>query len=126
MNQTSPDPLSVQQKLSLQLLRDIFEVASAVNSRTYIWGGMVIDIISGEFLRDHHDIDGFTLNLNDHKHAMMAMFSRRGYTVSYADKFGMLQINMGDMHAAFNQLQIDDDTAQWQHVGDQGTVYFPY
>ncbi|NLG52350.1 MAG: hypothetical protein GX552_19765, partial [Chloroflexi bacterium] len=29
------------------------------------------------------------------------------------------------VHATFNRLEVDGDTALWRHIGDQGTVYFP-
>jgi hypothetical protein len=32
----------------------------------------VLDIVEGYFLREHHDIDGFTLNLLDVKNKMDA------------------------------------------------------
>ena len=118
-------PKPGHQQACLQLLQDIYEVSTALAMRTYIWGGMVVDILCGEFLRVHHDIDGFTLNLSSVKTEMAALFSRKGYVTTYSDEYGMLKIRRGELHAALNQLEIDDDTAVWRHVGDQGTVAFP-
>ena len=84
-----------------------------------------MDILRGEYLRDHHDIDGFTLNLLSVKDDMAALFIKRGYTISYAGAYDMLRIDRGDLHAAFNRLGIEDSRAKWRHVGDQGTVVFP-
>jgi len=119
------DHLAGSQRLGLQFLQDIYEVSSALSTRTYIWGGMVVDILRGEFLRDHHDIDGFVLNLLSVRTEMAGLFSGRGYTTSYQDEFDLLRIEKGDLHAAFNRLEIEGDLAMWRHVGDQGTVYFP-
>jgi hypothetical protein len=107
------------------MLQDIYEISTTLETRTYIWGGMVVDILCGEFLRVHHDIDGFTLNLLSVKSDMATLLSRRGYGAEYADEYDMLTIRKGDLHAALNRLEIDGDTAMWRHVGDQGTVYFP-
>jgi len=119
------DHLSGSQRLGLQFLQDIYEVSSALSTRTTIWGGMVVDILCGKFLRDHHDIDGFVLNLLSVRTEMADMFSERGYTTSYQDEYDLLRIDKGDLHAAFNRLEIEGDLAMWRHVGDQGTVYFP-
>lgn len=116
---------SVNQRLVLQFLQDIYDVSAALETRTYIWGGMVVDILCGEFLRDHHDIDGFVLNLLDVKSDMSALFAERGYTTSYQAEYDLLRIEKGGLHAAFNRLEIDGDLAMWRHVGDCGTVFFP-
>jgi hypothetical protein len=121
----TPTPLSDHQRLILQFLQDIYEVSAALSTRTHIWGGMVPDILCGRFLRDHHDVDGFVLNLLDVKDEMADLFSERGYTTAYADQIDMLRIEQGDLHAAFNRLEIEGDLAMWRHVGDHGTVFFP-
>jgi hypothetical protein len=86
---------------------------------------MVPDILCGTFLRDHHDIDGFALNLWRVKDEMAALFSQRGYTTSYTDEYALLRIDKGALHAVLNPLEIEDRTAMWRHVGEQGTVFFP-
>ncbi len=54
----------------LALLKDIYEVSELCSTRTYIWAGLVRDVITGKFLRGHGDVDGFTLNLWDLKDKM--------------------------------------------------------
>lgn len=116
---------SEHQQTCLQLLQDIYEVSTALGTHTYIWGGMVPDILRGEFLRDHHDVDGFTLDLLNVKAEMAARFATKGYVVTYSDEYDLLRIEKGEFHAALNRLDLDGDTAMWRHVGDQGTIYFP-
>ena len=116
---------SEHQQAYLHLLHDIYEISTALGTQTYIWGGMVIDILCGEFLRVHNDIDGFTLNLLSVKDKMTLMFSDRGYKTSYASAYDMLKIEKDDFHAAFNRLEVDGDSAMWRHVGEQGTITFP-
>ena len=118
-------PNSDHQQACLQHLQDIYEISTALATRTTIWGGMVVDILCGEFLRVHHDIDGFTLNLSSVRTDMAELFSKRGYATTYADEYGMLKVRKGRIHAALNCLEIDGHTAMWRHVGDQGTVAFP-
>lgn len=117
--------LSDSNRVQLALLRDIYEVSCLCGTQTYIWAGMVRDIISGHFLRDHGDVDGFTLNLWELRDDLAALYRQRGYVVSFLEEFHILRIDRDGVHAAFNRLEVDGDTAMWRHIGDQGTVYFP-
>ncbi len=109
----------------LDFLKDITTVSAACGTTTYIWGGVTIDIIQGRFLREHHDLDGFTLNLLDVRRSMSDLYEQRGYTVTFRDDFDILVIKKDGLHAAFNRLEIDGEVAMWRHIGNEGTVYFP-
>ncbi len=117
--------LSEFNRHNLALLRDIYEVSTLCSTQTYIWAGLVRDILTGHFLRDHHDVDGFTLNLWPLREKLADLYRQRGYAVSFLDNMQFLRIDRDGTHAAFNRLEIDGDTAMWRHIGDQGTVYFP-
>ena len=117
--------LSENSKSCLQFFKDIFEVSNICSTKTFIWGGTTIDILEGEFIREHHDIDGFTLNLLDVRDEMTTEFQNRGYETSYMEEVDILGIKKGDLHAGFNRLETDGDTAMWRGAGDEGTLFFP-
>ncbi len=117
--------LSAANERNLALLRDIYDVSSLCSTRTFIWAGLVRDVLAGEFLRDHRDVDGFTLNLWDLKDEMAALYRQRGYAVSFLEEVNILRIERDGVHAGFNRLELDGDTAMWRHIGNEGTVYFP-
>lgn len=117
--------LSESNRHYAEFLRDIYEVSGVCSTRTYIWGGMTIDILEGRILREHHGIDGFTLNLLDILDDMIVSYKARGYSTEFRDDVDMLRIEKGRLHAAFNRLEIDEEIAMWRHIGDEGTVYFP-
>lgn len=117
--------ISERQKLQLQVLKDIFEVSCSCSTKTWIWGGFVIDIFEGYFLREHHDIDCFSLNLLDVKNGMDTLFKQRGYTTEYLSDFDMFKIDLHGIKAAFNRLENDKDVAMWRHIGNEGTLFFP-
>jgi hypothetical protein len=117
--------LSENNKHHLALLKDIFEVSQLCSTRTYIWAGLVQDILMGEFLCDHGDVDGFTLNLWDLKDEMAALYKQRGYEISFYEDVNFLKIERDGEHAVFNQLELDGEIARWRHAGVEGTVYFP-
>lgn len=109
----------------VEFLRDIGEVSTACGTRTYIWGGFTIDILEGRFVREHHDLDGFTLNLLDVLPEITALYAARGYVTEFREDIDMLTIRKDGLHASFNRLEVDGPIAMWRHIGDEGTVYFP-
>lgn len=117
--------ISEKQQFQLELLNDIFTISDMCSTKTYIWGGLAIDIVEGHFLREHNDIDCFTMNLLDVKQQMETQFLQKGYAVTFLDEVDMLQVKKNGCHAAFNRLEIDNDIAMWRHIGNEGTVFFP-
>ncbi len=117
--------VSVNNQHYLAFLRDIYEVSKACSTTTYIWGGFTIDILEGRFLREHGDLDGFTLNLLDVLQDMTKRYEARGYSTNFRKDIDMLEIFKNDLHASINRLEIDGPTAMWRHIGNGGTVYFP-
>lgn len=117
--------LSEKQKYQLQCLKDVSEISGLCSTKTYIWGGLAMDIVDGRFLREHGDIDCFTLNLLDVRHKMETEFQQRGYTTSYLDEVDMLHVHNNDCRAAFNRLEVDNGIAMWRHIGNEGTISFP-
>ena len=117
--------LSPRNQQYLTFLKDIYEVSNACATATYIWGGFTIDILEGRFLREHHDLDGFTPKLLDELDRMMTLYEQMGYTTQFHKDIDMLVISRGELDAAFNRLDIDGEIAMWRHTGDEGTVYFP-
>jgi hypothetical protein len=109
----------------IAVLRDVVEVSNQLGIRTHIWGGLSIDIFEGQLLRPHDDIDGFIENLLDHTAKLTEAFSNRGYQVRILEEFQMLRIDRGDTHAVFNPFMIERSVAQWDHIGANGSVYFP-
>lgn len=117
--------LSENQQCQLEILQDIYSISESCSTRTYIWGGLTVDINEGHFLRDHHDLDCFTLNLLDAQYQMETRFTQKGYTVNYVDEFDMLQVKKNGCSAVFNRLEIENDIAMWRHIGNEGTIFFP-
>jgi hypothetical protein len=112
----------------LEFLKDIYEVSLACGTKTYIWGGMTIDLLEGKFLREHGDLDGFTERMLENLERMKSLYEDRGYITEFSDKFHILKIRKGELHASFNRLDVskDGEMALWRHIGDHGTVYFPF
>jgi hypothetical protein len=61
----------------------------------------------------------------DVKERMDAQFILKGYVTEFIKSTDMYTVHYQGLHAAFNRLEIENDTAIWRHIGDKGTVYFP-
>ncbi|MBN2559235.1 MAG: hypothetical protein JXB33_10825 [Clostridia bacterium] len=117
--------LSENNSKCLKFLKDIYEVSSEAETKTYIWGGLISDVAEGGFLREHGDIDGFTVDMMNKLHVLKTIYTERGYLVEFNSEFNILKISMNGLHATFNPLDIDENVAMWRHIGNQGTVFFP-
>jgi len=109
----------------LRLLSDVCAVSKEVGTRSYVWGGLVVDVLSGRLLREHHDLDCFALDLGEHQLQMIDRFEALGFAITVLDEFQILRIDREDVHAAFNPLTIREETASWHHVGIHGRLDFP-
>ncbi len=107
-------------------LKDIYEVSAAYGLKSYIWGGLCVDLLKGEWTREHGDADLFCENLIDHLDELRNAYEARGYETKYLPDFWMLQIRKGEMRAGFNMVRNVDGIAHWHHIGIHGTVFFPF
>ena len=120
------EALSEKNRLYLAFMRDMLEVCETLGLRWYIWGGMVADILEGNFQREHGDLDGFVENLENNVKALSAALTQRGYEAAFNEQFSILTARRDPIHAAFNPLRINGGIAEWKHIGDQGSVFFPF
>ena len=82
--------ISEKNEQYLHLLMDIYDISTSLHVRTYIWGGMSIDIWENRFIREHGDLDGFTEKLIENLDALTVAYENRGYTASFEQAFSML------------------------------------
>ena len=117
--------ISEKNQQYLCMLEDIFDISTKLGIKTFIWGGMSIDIWEGYFLREHGDLDGFVENLIENLDVLVSEFRKRKYEITFTSEFSMLEVKKGLVHASFNPLKIDGKSAEWKHIGNEGSVYFP-
>jgi len=117
--------ISISNQNYLEIMKDIYDISNICETKTYIWGGFVIDILEEIFLREHGDLDGFIENMTDKLDNIILAYKSKGYEIKYFKDIQMLEVKKGDLHASFNCLDTDGDIAMWRHIGNEGTVYFP-
>jgi hypothetical protein len=77
----------------LRLLSDVCDVSRDVGSRSWVWGGLAVDVLRGGLLRDHHDLDCFALDLTEHQGRMIDRFRDLGYEITVLEEFQILRID---------------------------------
>ena len=125
MNVKDKNAISKGNQGYLEIIKDIYEVSVDCSTKTYIWGGIAIDILQGTFLREHKDLDGFVENMMTVLAQLINKYQNKGYSTEFQNDINMLIIKKGNQHAVFNPLDIYENVAIWRHIGDHGTVYFP-
>lgn len=110
----------------ITMLADIFDISSSLGIKTFIWGGLTIDIWEGHFLREHGDLDGFVENLIECLESVTSEYLKRGYKVTFNSEILMLEVEKDLVHASFNPLKINAKIAEWKHIGNDGSVFFPF
>src|SRR5271157_3348886 len=104
----------------LELIKDIYKVSNACSTKTYIWGGLTIDILESSFLREHGDLDGFIANQNRLLDRLTEMYEKMGYQTHYLHDIKMFKVKKDNVHASFNCVEFRDGIATWKHIGDEG------
>ncbi|MCL2603868.1 MAG: hypothetical protein FWD90_05255 [Defluviitaleaceae bacterium] len=115
-----------QNQKFIDKLKDIYAVSEKLGIKTYIWGGIAVDILNGSFTREHGDLDCFIENLDENITELINRYETLGYQTQYFPDFWMLTIKKGDALATFNSVRNVDGIAHWYHAGPRGTVFFPF
>ncbi|WMJ90550.1 nucleotidyltransferase domain-containing protein [Anaerocolumna sp. MB42-C2] len=118
--------ISKKNQQYITMLADIYDISSSLGIRTFVWGGLSIDIWEGYFLREHGDLDGFVENLTEYVESLTSEYVKRGYKVTFHSEFLMLEVEKDLVHASFNPLKRNGKTAEWKHIGNDGSVFFPF
>lgn len=115
---------SEKEKIYLETLRLLNEFSEQIGTRTYVFGGLTLDIWVGGLLRSHHDIDCLTENLHSLEDEFDQLFSHAGYETKHLtnDDF---KAEKGDVKVQFGHLDIKDGRVEWTHNGDKGSIFFP-
>jgi hypothetical protein len=91
----------------------------------YTWGGFVQDIIEGEILREHKDIDMFIENMDSKIDDILNELNAKKYKCLYADNIQMLILEKNNIEIAINPIVFKNETAIWKHIGELGFICFP-
>jgi hypothetical protein len=108
---------------NLAAMKLIERVSSALNTRSWIWGGFVTDIHLGRILREHHDLDYLTLNLHSLKGKFEEVFAGCGWQTEHLEN-GDLRLRKDNVKVHLGHVELGE-VARWTHNGDKGSLLFP-
>ncbi len=113
----------MDQTVLLSAMKRMEEISSSLETTSWVWGGLTMDIYQGRLLRPHHDLDYITLNLS----SLFDLFSRSLRNIGWQ----VQKLSTGDLQAdhqgftiRLGQLVLSTE-ACWSHNGDRGSLFFP-
>ncbi len=98
-------------------------VSRLLNTVSWIWGGFVTDIYTGQILREHDDLDCLTLNLHSLKRKFTDAFTGHGWQVQNLVN-GDLKLKKDGVKVHLGNVELSG-MAKWTHNGEQGSLLFP-
>ena len=100
-------------------------ISAELGTLAYIWGGWMLDIYKGQFLRDHSDVDCFVVDL----YQLFARFGERlfqeGWQVRNPLDGHLLWAEKDGVKLHLGHVEFDDSVVNWKHNGDDGSILFP-
>lgn len=113
-----------KEKTYLEALNSLYDFSFQLKTKTYIFGGLTLDVWENKFLRDHHDIDCLTVDLHTLRDNFRTLFEKSGYKTEDLDN-GDFRALKGDLKMHMGHLKIEDETVEWTHNGEKGSIFFP-
>jgi hypothetical protein len=107
----------------LDTMRLVEGVSRALNTISWIWGGFVTDIYTGQILREHDDLDYLTLDLHSLNSKFAEEFSGSGWQVKNLVN-GDLKLKKDSVRVHLGNVELGE-IAKWTHNGEKGSLLFP-
>ncbi len=114
----------MQKHAYLDTLHLLYEASQKLQTQSYIWGGLTLDIWEGRFLRKHHDIDVLTTHLYSLLPAFEEVFGEAGYETRILGN-GDLKVVNPDVNLHLGHVNCVDGLVEWTHNGTNGSLVFP-
>jgi len=116
--------LSIEEKTYLAALQHLNVFSKVIGVKSYIFGGLTLDIWAGKLLRPHGDIDCLTENLHTHEQQFRRLFLQAGYQTKHLSNKDFLAIkNKVEVH--LGHVTIQQGRIEWTHNGDIESIFFP-
>lgn len=113
------------ENILIDAINDLMEISTSLKLKTYIWGGLVQDILEGELLREHDDIDAFTEELDVNINDIIPRLEMKKYQCKYDSVYSMLKARKNNIKISINPIQLRNGIVFWKHIGEKGFICFP-
>ena len=99
------------------------EFSTALNSTSWVWGGMSMDIYQSHILREHDDLDYLTLNLHELVDPMTSLFHNAGWHSRKLEN-GDIKLEKNGSKIQLGHVEVLREV-RWTHNGEIGSLFFP-
>ena len=106
----------------LSAMKQVEGFSTALNTTSWVWGGLVVDIYQGRVTREHDDLDYLTLNLHDLIAPMTSMIQGAGWRAQRLEN-GDIQLEKDKTKIHFGHVEFSQEV-RWTHNGKLGSLYF--
>lgn len=113
----------MESQLYLRTLGLLSKFSKIYNTKSYIFGGLTLDIWEGKFLREHDDIDVLCEQMYLHRGMFHDFFSKQGYETKDLENYDFKAIKK-EAKIHIGHLEIRDSQVEWKHNGDKGSIIF--
>ena len=107
----------------LDAIKLIETVSKNLETITWLWGGLVVDITQGGFLREHDDLDCLTMNLHQLKSQFSGVFKKLRWVTKDLEN-GDLKLTKDNIKIHLGHIKLSDKVT-WTHNGEKGSLIFP-
>ena len=107
----------------LDAIKLVETISTNLGTTTWLWGGLVVDITQGDFLREHDDLDCLTMNLHQLKSQFSGMFKNLGWGTQNLEN-GDLKLTKDNIKIHLGHIDLSDKVT-WTHNGEKGSLIFP-
>lgn len=114
---------SERKRKILEVMKLVEDVSLSLDTITWLWGGLVVDVIKGKFLREHDDLDYLTMNLHQLKSQISEKFINCGWSTKNLEN-GDLKLTKDDVKIHLGHIELSDKV-NWTHNGEKGSLFFP-
>jgi hypothetical protein len=94
-----------------------------IETISWLWGGLVVDVHNGKFLREHNDLDYLTKDLHQLKSQFSRSFLELGWETENLEN-GDLRCEKDDVKIHFGHV-VFSENVKWTHNGEKGSLVFP-
>ncbi|MDQ6984836.1 MAG: hypothetical protein Q9M76_00875 [Candidatus Dojkabacteria bacterium] len=120
----------MEKKLNEKLLEAIAIMSNVMRdvvSKGYIWGGCVADVYSGDFVREHEDIEYLIEDLHKKLLLIIKTFNVYGWEIESLTN-GDLKAKSGDVEILMSHAEFPEgkEYARWYYKPELGYIEFPY
>lgn len=109
---------------ALKAMSTVAAIARELDTRAYLWGGWLSDVLVGRVLREHSDIDYLTVDLRPLVDAFDARLAGQGWEARHALDDCLLAARREGIKLHLGHIHMGT-CVDWKHNGDRGSIRFP-